>query len=112
MSRDYNLSDKYTLCYDMRALRRLESPEILGPLPRVMADPFVSGSITAQTSFLWAGLLRHHNVTIDEACDIMDDIGLEECGMAIKAAMAQAYPKLFPSDDGGDDDDGEGKPQS
>ena len=92
----------------MNALARLEGDDILGPLPALMRDADRAQSITAQIAFLWAGLLHHHNVSMIEAGDIMDEIGLEECALKVKAAMAKAYPKLFPSDEG-DDGDSPGK---
>ena len=106
MSKDYPLNDKLTLRYSMFALSRLEAPEVLGPLPAVLRDPDRSQSITAQAAFLWAGLLHHHEMTMREAFDLMDELGLDYCAQKVKGAMARAYPDLFPSDEDGDEDDG------
>jgi len=103
MSKDYPLNDELTLRYSMFALSRLEAPEVLGPLPAILRNPDKSQSITAQVAFLWAGLLHHHDMALREVYDLVDELGLEYCAEKVKAAMARAYPDMFPSDDGDDD---------
>lgn len=111
MSKDYPLNDELTLRYSMFALSRLEAPEVLGPLPAILRDPDRSQSITAQVAFLWAGLLHHHDMSMRDCFDLVDDLGLEHCADKVKAAMARAYPEMFPGDgdEDGDDEDGDAK---
>lgn len=111
MSRDFALNEKLTLRYSMFALSRLEAPEVIGPLPRVLRDPDLAQSITTQVAFLWAGLLHHHDMPLRDVYDLVDELGLEFCADNIKAAMSRAYPDLFPSDDDESDGDKPGKPK-
>ena len=109
MSKDFALSDDYTLRYDFDALEFLEEPEMLGePLPAVMADPLKAQSLKVQKRLLYVGLRFHHpDLKLSEVGAIFDDVGLEQTGTAVRAAMARAFPDVFPADDA-DPDGGEG----
>jgi len=69
--RTHPLGD-YTLCYDMNALAELE--EIVGPLPALLVNTAHARSIKSQRAFVWAGLIRKHDVSIAEAGDIIDKL--------------------------------------
>lgn len=86
--KEYQLG-KYTLVYDMNAL--CEAEEKVGPLGQLLADPAAAGSLKTIRSLLWAGLLREHNVTIDEAGKIADEIGIAKASDGVKAAILKAY---------------------
>lgn len=81
---------KYTLVYNMRALRAAE--EQIGPLPAIMADPFKAGSATTVTVLIWAGLRQNHACTMDEASDIIDEVTLGKAAEIMAAALRATYP--------------------
>lgn len=101
--KSHRLSDDFTLCYDMNALCELE--DVVGPLPALLTDPARAQAIKTQRAFVWAGLIRKHNKTMKEVGDIVDEIGLDVCAVAVQEAMRKAYPQFFP----GDEDDAPGK---
>lgn len=91
---------KYTLTYDMNALCAAE--EQVGPLPALMVDPVRAGSVKTIRSLVWAGLIRKHDVDMNEAGDIIDEVGLALAAKAVQDALQKAYPQKS--------GDGEGKP--
>jgi hypothetical protein len=81
-----------TLCYDMNAFCRAESA--LGrKLPEIMNDLNTGVSFEALRSLIWAGLQRHHPCTVEEAGEIISDVGLEDTSTALSTAMQAALPQ-------------------
>lgn len=97
-AKEYTLG-KYTLVYDMNALCAAEDE--LGPLTSLLTDPEKAGSVKTIRSLIWAGLIRNHKGTIEEAGDVIDEVGLEEAANAVRAAMQKAYPQGGTSDETG-----------
>jgi len=86
--KEYQLG-KYTLVYDMNAL--CEAEEKVGPLGLLLSDTAAAGSLKTIRSLLWAGLLRNHKVTLEEAGQIADELGIAEASAGVKAAILKAY---------------------
>lgn len=90
---------KYTLTYDMNALCAAE--EQVGPLPALMVDPVKAGSVKTIRALIWAGLLRKHGVSMDEAGDVIDEVGLDVAAKAVQDALKKAYPQGEDTGSGG-----------
>lgn len=96
-SKEYSLG-KYKLVFDMNALCAAEDE--LGPLTSLLTDPKTAGSVRTIRSLIWAGLIRNHPSSLEEAGDIIDEVGLEEAANAVRAAMQKAYPQEGSSEEG------------
>jgi hypothetical protein len=87
--------DDLTLIFDANAFCEIEEATGLG----------VQGVVDLMTKadqvgmkhmrlLLWATAKRKHDLTLDEAGDVISDVGLEETMDAIMAAMSAAMPKV------------------
>ena len=76
--------------YNLKALRELEIA--LGePLFTVFADAKKMASIDVMCKFIWAGMLEHEELTLDEAIEIIPLMGIADimaqCGDLLGSAM-------------------------
>ena len=76
--------------YNLKALRALEIA--LGePLFSVFADEKKMASIDVMCKFIWAGMIEHEELTLDEALDIIPLMGIADimaqCGELLGSAM-------------------------
>lgn len=79
----------YTLCFTINAVCELE--DRLGKsVGEIVSD---MGRISVVRAVLWAGLLHHHKVSIEQAGEIMHEAGAAATAQAINAAMAMAFPQ-------------------
>lgn len=87
--------------YNLKALRELEIA--LGePLFTVFADEQKMASIDVMCKFIWAGMLEHEELTLDEAIDIIPIMGIADvmaqCGELLGSAMqGEVQKKTQPS---------------
>lgn len=84
------LDRKRSFIYDLKALRELEIA--LGePLFSVFSDKDKMSSIDVMCKFIWAGMLRDEELTLDQAIDIIP-LGriaeiMEQCGELLGTSM-------------------------
>lgn len=79
----------FTLAYDFNALCDAES--VVGPIGAAMGE-IAKGSFTTIRALVWAGLKKHHGKTLDEAGDIIAEVGFAPAAEAVSAAMQNAFP--------------------
>ena len=85
------LDKKRLFSYNLKALRELEI--VLGePLFSVFADEKKMASIDVICKFIWAGMLEHENLTLDEVIDLIPPNRLAEimaeCGKLLGSSMS------------------------
>jgi hypothetical protein len=78
----------YTLAYTINSVCELEE-ELGQSLAEIVAG---MGRLKVIRAVLWAGLLRHHKMSIDEAGDVMDAAGVPATVEAVNKAIASAFP--------------------
>ena len=78
----------YTLFYGTNSICELEDK--LGQnLAEIVAG---LGQLKVMRAVLWAGLLRHHNMSLEEAGDVMDAAGVPATVEAVNKAIFTAFP--------------------
>ena len=78
----------YTLAYTINSVCELEE-KLDKPLSTIVSN---MGRLSVVRAVLWAGLLHHHKVSMDEAGSIMDEAGAAETMAAINKAVTAAFP--------------------
>lgn len=79
----------YTICFTINSVCELE--DRLGKsVGEIVGD---MGRISVVRAVLWAGLLHHHKVSLEQAGEIMHEAGAAATAQAINAAMAMAFPQ-------------------
>jgi len=78
----------YTLVFTINAVCALEKLLEKG-VDEIMME---RGKVTNVRAMLWAALLRHHKMEVDDAGDVMDEAGAEATGVAVTKAVALAFP--------------------
>jgi len=79
----------YTLAFTINSVCELED-KLDRPLTDIVAD---MGRISVVRAVLWAGLLHHQKMTIEEAGDVMHEAGAAAAAQAINASLSQAFPQ-------------------
>lgn len=79
----------YTLAFTINSVCELED-KLDRPLTDIVAD---MGRISVVRAVLWAGLLHHHKMTVEEAGDVMHQAGAAATAQAINASLSQAFPQ-------------------
>ncbi len=79
----------YTLAFTINSVCELEA-KLDKPLTDIVAG---MGRISVVRAVLWAGLLHHHKMTLEEAGDVMHQAGAGVAAQAINAALSQAFPQ-------------------
>jgi hypothetical protein len=101
----------YTLRFSLRAMAALQDHFGLSSLDAVgrkLQDAENLG-VNDMAALLWAGLRTHHrDTTVDDALDILDDIGMEGMQEALGLAMQGAMPE---AEAAAAADEGAGDPQ-
>lgn len=93
---------KHVLTFDFNAL--VEAEEHVGPLSRLVTDPHRAASFKTVRALIWAGLLAENpDITLKEAGDICQEVGVEQSANAVKEALVKAYGVQ-------EDDEVEGEP--
>lgn len=80
---------EFTLAYDFNALCKAE--EELGPMGKAMAR-IEEGSLSTVRALVWAGLQKHHSMTLEEAGEAVAAVGFDKASEAIGKAMSGAFP--------------------
>lgn len=80
---------EYKLAYDFNALCKAE--EELGPMGKAMAR-IEEGSLSTVRALVWAGLQKHHPMTIEQAGEAVEAVGFDKASEAISKAMSAAFP--------------------
>lgn len=88
----------YVLCYGMNACAELENhlgrsfPEIVAELQSWKENP-ERIRVTTVRALLWAGLRRRHSsVTLEQAGDLIDEIGFSNVWQPVNEAFERAWP--------------------
>ena len=85
----------YSLVFDFNALCDIET--LIGPLALVLTDPVKASSVTTVRAILWGGLKRKHDVSIEQAGDIMSELvdkdGISGLSEKLGAALMAAFPE-------------------
>jgi hypothetical protein len=92
----------YTLRFSIRAMAALQDHYDLQSLDAVgkKLQDTANISIDDMVAIMWAGLRTHHrDTTMEDALDILDELGMEGMQKTLGEAMAGAMP------DGGSDAD-------
>jgi hypothetical protein len=90
---------QWRLRFGMKALCSIEE-EVGKPLPEVLTEMKAGMSFKTLHLLVWAGLLEHHNLDKDAVYSVIDDCGLEPCGLAVGKALESALPKTKASPTG------------
>lgn len=80
----------FTLAFDFNALCDAEG--VVGPIGAAMQE-IAKGSFTTIRALVWAGLKKHHGKSLDEAGEIIAEVGFGEAAEAVSAAMQSAFPE-------------------
>jgi hypothetical protein len=83
---------QWRLRFGMKALCSVEA-EKGKPLPEVLTEMKEGMSFKTLHLLVWAGLLEHHKLDQDAVYSVIDDCGLEACGLAVGKALESALPK-------------------
>lgn len=81
----------YTLTFDFNALCLAE--EHCGPLGEAMAE-MGRGSLKTIRALFWAGLQRKHAMSIEEAGEAIQELGVEDASNAIAKGVESAFAKV------------------
>lgn len=79
----------YTLAFTINSVCELEDALNKG-VNEIVGD---MGRISVVRAVLWAGLRHHHNVSLEEAGNVMHEAGAAATAKAINEAMALAFPQ-------------------
>lgn len=88
----------YTLAFDFNALCMAEDE--VGPIGEVMQD-VQKGSFKIVRALAWAGLQKHHKLTLIETGDFIQEQGFDKVAVAVGEGIQAAFGK-------GDEGKGEG----
>jgi hypothetical protein len=78
---------EFTLAYNFAAAAMIEA-EFGKPLGKVMIELQESQSVTDMMKVIWAGLKKHHGLSLDEVGDIVTMAEADQWGEAMGRAMA------------------------
>lgn len=81
----------YTLTFDFNALCLAE--DHCGPLGEAMAE-MGRGSLKTIRALFWAGLQRKHEMTLPEAGEIIQELGVDSVSEAIGKGIESAFAKV------------------
>lgn len=87
----------YRLVFDFNALCLAE--EHTGPLGAAMEN-MGAGSLKAIRALFWAGLQRNHEMSIEDAGQVVQEIGVDEVSAAIAKGIESAFSKTPKSQKG------------
>lgn len=87
---------EYRLAYDFNAMCMAE--EIIGPLGQAV-QTMTEGSLLHVRALFWAGLQKNHKMSIEEAGEVIQSLGI----MPVSTAVGEAITSAF-----GDVDEGNG----
>lgn len=83
--------DTYTLAFPINSLIKLE--ERLGCGIVQIGDQLNGGaSMGTIRALFWAGLIAHHNLSEDEAGDLIDEVGLAEAAELAGKSLTLSMP--------------------
>lgn len=81
----------YKLVFDINSLCTAE--EELGMDVDMLLVKYASGTSTRLVrGLIWAALQKHHPCSVDEAGDIISEVGFQESKQALEKAMVVAMP--------------------
>jgi len=84
----------YTLAYSINAICEMETMA-KRPLSLIGQEAAL-GYVTAMRWMVWGGLRRHHQLSLEEAGDLLDslvgEVGATAAGDALQAALQAAFP--------------------
>lgn len=84
--------DNYVLIFSINALVTLERELGIG-VAEVGSQLGQSLRISTLRTIFWAGLIQHHNLSEEQAGDVIQQIGATKAGQLIAEAFAAAFPE-------------------